>query len=173
MPLSLLMTPALLVTGMSGTGKSAVLAELARRGHRVVDTDEPGWSTDVPTVDGSVERLWVEESMTALLDGDQQRPHEPSSCLFVSGCVRNQGRFADRFDAVILLTAPVEIMLARIASRTRNRFGKAPEERERILRDRDEVEPVLRASATVVLDTNRPLTAVVDDVEAVARRRAP
>jgi dephospho-CoA kinase len=26
-------------TGMSGTGKSSALAELARRGHRVVDAD--------------------------------------------------------------------------------------------------------------------------------------
>jgi hypothetical protein len=31
------------VTGMSGTGKSSALAELGRRGFRVVDTDEPGW----------------------------------------------------------------------------------------------------------------------------------
>src|SRR5439155_27200234 len=33
----------ILVTGMSGTGKSSALAELGRRGHRVVDTDDPGW----------------------------------------------------------------------------------------------------------------------------------
>jgi dephospho-CoA kinase len=32
------------VTGMSGTGKSAALAELARRGHRVVDTDYGGYA---------------------------------------------------------------------------------------------------------------------------------
>jgi len=31
-----------LVTGMSGTGKSTVLGELRRRGHRVVDTDYDG-----------------------------------------------------------------------------------------------------------------------------------
>ena len=34
---------AVLVTGMSGTGKSSALAELGRRGYRVVDTDDPGW----------------------------------------------------------------------------------------------------------------------------------
>ena|SRR5579862_1027224 len=28
---------------MSGTGKSSALTELARRGFRTVDTDEPGW----------------------------------------------------------------------------------------------------------------------------------
>src|SRR4051794_7170333 len=33
----------ILVTGMSGTGKSSVLAELGRRGYRVVDTDDAGW----------------------------------------------------------------------------------------------------------------------------------
>jgi dephospho-CoA kinase len=33
----------ILVTGMSGTGKSSALAELGRRGYRVVDTDDPGW----------------------------------------------------------------------------------------------------------------------------------
>jgi adenylylsulfate kinase-like enzyme len=30
-----------LVTGMSGTGKSTVLTELRRRGHRVIDTTIP------------------------------------------------------------------------------------------------------------------------------------
>ena len=34
----------ILVTGMSGTGKSTVLVELARRGYRVIDTDYDGWS---------------------------------------------------------------------------------------------------------------------------------
>jgi dephospho-CoA kinase len=36
-----------LVTGMSGTGKSAALAELARRGRRVVDTDYGGYAEEV------------------------------------------------------------------------------------------------------------------------------
>jgi dephospho-CoA kinase len=34
----------ILVTGMSGTGKSTALAELRRHGFEVVDTDEPGWT---------------------------------------------------------------------------------------------------------------------------------
>ncbi|MDQ3380168.1 MAG: hypothetical protein M3546_07570 [Actinomycetota bacterium] len=33
-----------LVTGMSGTGKSTAPAEVGRRGFRVVDTDSPGLS---------------------------------------------------------------------------------------------------------------------------------
>ncbi|WP_344507233.1 hypothetical protein [Dactylosporangium maewongense] len=33
----------ILITGMSGTGKSSARSELARHGSRVVDTDDPGW----------------------------------------------------------------------------------------------------------------------------------
>lgn len=40
-----------LVTGMSGTGKSSALAELGRHGFRVVDTDEPGWAEWVASVE--------------------------------------------------------------------------------------------------------------------------
>jgi len=40
-----------LVTGMSGTGKSSALTELGLLGYRVVDTDDPGW-TDWVAVTG-------------------------------------------------------------------------------------------------------------------------
>ena len=52
---------------MSGTGKSAALAELERRGHRVVDTDYGDWIEDVRLPDGSVEPLWNEERIDELL----------------------------------------------------------------------------------------------------------
>jgi dephospho-CoA kinase len=38
-----------LVTGMSGAGKTTALAGLAARGHETVDTDVPGW---IEVVDG-------------------------------------------------------------------------------------------------------------------------
>lgn len=92
-----------LVTGMSGTGKSTVLVELARRGHRVVDTDYSGWSEDVPLLDGSgTEQLWREDRMSALLAEDI------AGCLFVAGCTANQGKFYDRFEAVVLLSLPID-----------------------------------------------------------------
>ena len=48
---------AVLLTGMSGAGKSTVLDELARRGHRVIDTDAMGWIVETRTADG-LESLW-------------------------------------------------------------------------------------------------------------------
>lgn len=155
--------PKVLVTGMSGTGKSTVVIELAKRGHSVVDTDYDGRCEHVTSPDGSCsELLWREDRMSALLAEDGAGP------LIVSGCTPNQGKFYDRFDAVVLLSLPVDVLLERIASRATNPFGKDPAERERILLDLDRVEPLLRATATVEIDTTRPLHEVADAVEALA-----
>ena len=152
-----------LLTGMSGSGKSTVLAELAGRGRAVLDTDHGGWTQEVRAADGSVDHRWDEPRMAALLA--QTRV----GALFVSGCVSNQAAFYDRFNAVVLLSAPVEVLLARLASRTTNGYGKDPAERERILDDLAEVEPLLRRTATTELDTRRSVPDLADAVEALVR----
>lgn len=155
---------AVLVTGMSGVGKSAVLAELARRGHRVVDTDVGGWIEGVP-VAGVVEPMWREDRIEALLAGHSR------GTLFVAGCVANQGKFYPRFRAVALLSIPRDVLLERIATRRTNDFGKTDAERTAILRDLDEIEPLLRAGATAEIDTRRPVADVADLLEALAATR--
>ena len=152
-----------LVTGMSGTGKSAALAELERRGHRVVDTDHGGYAEEVPSSDpGGREQLWREDRIRALLDGHRE------GVLFIAGCVANQGTFYPRFDTVVLLRAPATVILERVASRESNAFGKRDAERDRILHDLTTIEPLLRASATAEIDTRAPLHEVVDALEAIA-----
>ena len=50
--------------------------------------------------------------------------------LYVSGAVSNQGRFYRSFDAVVLLSTPVDVLLWRIETRTTNDYGKSGEERD-------------------------------------------
>jgi dephospho-CoA kinase len=155
----------ILVTGMSGAGKSTALNRLAQRGYRVVDTDFGEWIEDVPRPDGTgAERQWREDRIDALI-ADHERSGEP---LFIAGTVWNQGAFYHRFDEVVLLSAPVAVLLDRIASRDTNPFGRTPEERDRIVADTAEVEPLLRSSATVEIDTRQPLADVVDQLAALA-----
>lgn len=158
-----------LVTGMSGAGKSTAMAELARRGHRVVDTDYGGWGEEVPAPDGSgPERLWRADRIDALL-----ADHD-GCALFVSGCVANQGRFYPRFDAIVLLSAPLHILLDRVATRVTNSFDRTDAQRARIVHDVATVEPLLRAGATVEIDTRRPPDEVADELELIAGvRRHP
>ena len=140
-----------LVTGMSGTGKSTLLAELARRGHHTVDTDDPGW---VLASGG-----WDPGRMDDLLAGHAD--------LVVSGTVANQGRFYDRFAHVVLLSAPAAVILQRVRNRTTNPYGRTPEQRAEILGSLDTVEPLLRAGATLELDGRLPTDRLADSVEAL------
>ncbi|MFJ3957404.1 hypothetical protein [Arthrobacter sp. NPDC090010] len=84
-----------LITGMSGTGKSTLLAGLAALGHATVDTDYGPWTDD--------RGRWDEQRMTELLSA----PGE----LVVSGTVENQREFYPFFAHVVLLSAPLDVVL--------------------------------------------------------------
>lgn len=144
-----------LITGMSGAGKSTLLAEFDRRGQKTVDTDFDGWV--------SPEGLWDEPRMSALLSRETD--------LYVSGTVENQGRFYDRFDLVVLLSAPVEILIERVSTRSDNPYGSLSSEQADIRRYVRDVEPRLRAGAGIELDGRLPVGVLADMVErAVASR---
>ncbi len=148
----------ILLTGMSGTGKSSALDELEKRGFEVVDTDEGGWSIWSDVEDGYV---WREDRIADLLG------REGGRTLYVSGTVSNQGRFYPRFDAVVLLHAPADVLLRRIATRATNDYGKSSEELELVLRHLTEVEPLLRATCTHEIDATQPLDVVVAQLAAI------
>lgn len=139
-----------LLTGMSGTGKSTVIGHLAARGYKVIDTDLNGlsWWT-------GAEWLWNEERIQRLL------ANEDAGALFLSGCVRNQVTFYPWFDHVILLSAPVPVMVERLATRTTNDYGKSPNELAEVLKFQQTVEPLLRMGASLEVDASVPLDEVI------------
>jgi hypothetical protein len=118
-----------LVTGMSDGGKTTVLNELRRRGHRTVDTDYGGWAL----ADGT----WDEQRMQQLL------ALHPD--VVVSGTVENQGRFYDRFEHIVLPSAPLHVLADRVSRRTGNPYGKPKEQQAEIAHHLETVEPLLPA----------------------------
>jgi dephospho-CoA kinase len=143
-----------LVTGMSGAGKSTVLDELRRRGHMAVDTDYGGW--ELP--DGT----WDKQRMQQLLASNPD--------VIVSGTVENQGRFYHHFEHVVLLSAPLHVLVERVSTRTNNPYGKTPEQQAEIARYVDTVEPLLRRGATLELNGQRPATDLADVIEDLVTR---
>jgi broad-specificity NMP kinase len=126
-----------LLTGMSGTGKSSVIRELGALGYKAVDT---------------------EDAIARLLDT------EDTDVLFIAGCEENHVRFHSRFDLIILLSAPAPAMIERLRARTGNPYGKAPGDIDRILGDLAAVEPLLRKAADHEICTTIPLAEVVAKV---------
>jgi dephospho-CoA kinase len=152
------MTTRVLLTGMSGNGKSTVIEELSARGYQAVDLDQPGWSVHAPDGDW----VWNEERVRDLLsrsDGD---------LLFLSGCAENQGKFYSMLDHVILLSAPAEVVTERIRTRTNNPYGKSPQELAAVLHHIETIEPLIRRGATDEIDTRASLEDVVKRVLEIA-----
>jgi len=143
-----------LLTGMSGTGKSRVILELAERGYKAIDTDSDAWCVWTTAADGP-DWVWQEDRMRHLL------ATEDTEVLFVSGCKSNQGKFYPQFDHVILLSAPVAVMKERIADRMDNDYGKRPEDLAEILGYRETVEPLLRRGASLEVDTDVRIEEVI------------
>ncbi|MCI4061594.1 ATP-binding protein [Micromonospora sp. R77] len=114
--------------------------------------------------DGTADWIWRAEAIDGLLTA-----HRDGS-LFVAGCKSNQGEFYPRFDHVMLLSAPAHVLLARIAGRTNNPYGKRPEERAAVLEHLATVEPLLRATATVEIDASAPVETVVRQLDDLATR---
>ena len=143
-----------LLTGMSGTGKSTVLAALAARGYKAVDTDYGDWH-EWAEVDGERDWVWREDRIRELL------ATEDADVLFISGTTANQGTFYPQFDQIILLSAPASVIAARLAARTNNPSGKHPNELAQVLGYLETVEPLLRRGASLEIDTRAPVDQVV------------
>ncbi|MDZ5621507.1 AAA family ATPase [Nocardioides bizhenqiangii] len=147
-----------LVTGMSGTGKSTVLTELRRRGHRAVDTDYDDWTLP----DGT----WDERRMDDLIASYTD--------VVVSGTVENQSLFYDRFEHVVLISAPLHVLIERVTSRTTNPYGSTHQHRVEIARYVETVEPLLRRRATLEVDGQRSPSELADVIaELITMRPDP
>jgi dephospho-CoA kinase len=152
-----------LLTGVSGTGKSSLVGELRKRGYHAFDADDDGLTQ--PRPDGAWE--WRVDLVRALFD------QHDDNLLFFAGCSDEQAQF--EFDFKVLLSAPVDVLLERLRTRSTNSFGKSQDERDRVLDDIAWVVPLLRDAADLVVETTATVSKVADIVvEAVAdRRRRP
>lgn len=164
-----------LLTGMSGTGKSTVINRLGELGYKAYDTDYGGYTVHLDVGEGP-EWLWREDRIQELLSA------EDAEALFISGTSRNQVKFYPQFDHIVLLSVPVPVLIERLTTRTTNPYGKHPDELAQTLEFVQTVEPSLRRSATLEIDTRAPLeeviTAILDHVripefDLRSRSRAP
>lgn len=161
-----------LLTGMSGTGKSTLIRELAARGYKAIDTDYDGWSHWVnmrtgqpvsPPAQGEygweeLDWVWREDRIQSLLSA------EGEDVLFLAGTAPNQVKFHSQFDHIVLLSAPADVIVERLATRTNNPYGTTPRSLARVLEHLETVEPRLRRVADHEIDTSAPLERVVESI---------
>jgi hypothetical protein len=165
---------AVLITGMSGAGKSTIAGELARRGLASLDADgDPSLARSVD-LDGNVvedeavpDFAWLARHNwawdPARLD-ELIRAAAPAT-LYVCGGAENELELAGRFTQVFLLELDEPTMLARLDAPSRdNDWGRIGDTREYLRRRLPLVQGRLRASGAIPIDARQPLTQVVDAI---------
>lgn len=154
-----------LITGMSGTGKTAVIHELEARGFEAFDLDTPEWShwVEARPADGLTpaegkDWVWQEERVRTLLSAPRD------GMLFISGCAENMHRLYPLIERIILLSAPLDVIMARLGERSADGYGRTEAERVKIAQLIATIEPLLRRAAHHEIDTSGPVANAVNRI---------
>lgn len=174
-----------LVSGLSGSGKSAVYRRLIELGFEAVGFDEDGFGewfdrgtgrpVEFPTErhDGDTDGLEFRVHRDRL---EELASDAADRVVYLCGGAGHEFHFWELLDRVIYLAVDDETLRRRLATRTDNGYGKTLEELNGILGANATFEASYRERDATILDGARPLDDVVRDVLAVGeplRTRAP
>lgn len=168
----------ILITGVSGSGKSEVLKELKLRGYDAHGTDEDDIAgfcyrdtreraRDLPTREEQTHNEEWYQRYGWFIDRagvEELAKNTADHLAFLCGTAENQDEVLDLFTGVIALDIDEDTIKHRIASRTDNNFGKEPYEMQSIMEWQRRETQKYKEMGFVVLDSTRAVGDVVDSV---------
>ena len=175
---------AVIITGISGAGKSTIGAGFARRGLTVVDSDEDprlarfvdregavvAEEPETPDLDWLAEHFWSWDPARL----DELIQSSASDTLYVCGGADNQLELADRFTHFILLEIDELTMLARLDNPERhNKWGRIGDTREFLRSRLRRYYEELRAFGAIPVDATQSVGQVADAILAHTRTPLP
>lgn len=169
------------VTGGAGSGKSAVAAELRRRGIDAFDEDDPQVGSAHDRLTGRPVRVppanarspeWFAQHEWRLRDGvlDHLRRRSLDGLVVLCGSVFSLSAAVEEFDRVLVPDVEEQVLRQRIIARVGNDYGKTTDELNRILDRHRALSNASRREDVVTIDATLPLPEVADDVVEAARR---
>lgn len=161
------------ITGISGTGKTAIAKELKKKGFYVISIDE------VPDLCIWVNKLTKEKvTYEAELSKDFIDTHDwvcdieylnkliekGTNPIFVLGIASNQNDFIHIFDKTFLLQCSPETFISRIENRADNDFGKDKTAQEFILGWYKDFEYKILKKGAISINVEKSLNEVVKNI---------
>lgn len=172
------MRKSILITGISGSGKTAVSDALCEKGYSSHDIDDvPGLftmfdkRTNQPLIDQDNNNLEQVKNMIWVCNVERLQhlmTEEKNDIAFYCGNAENLSEIAPLFDIVILLKADDETIRHRLSSRTSNDFGKTSEIQDWILDSKENWENNIKKMNAIVIETNKDINQVVTEILKVA-----
>lgn len=172
--------PLIYITGVSGSGKSAVADELKKRGYEAIDADNEGYNfwhdnetnVIVPIPDEKIVHTpeWFAkyEWKSSIEKVTKLAEQAKDKTIFFCSTAGHEKELWELYSKVICLVIDVNTLRQRIATRSSNHFGKKPHELEAILKWHSGDETNYRKYGAVIVDATQPLDKVVDDILKIA-----
>lgn len=176
------MRRSILVTGVTGSGKSTVCKELKRRGHKAYDIERirplfsmvhkktkrviPGWDNNDLALIKQMDWICNKERLEKLIHADRQ------GTAFYCGTASNLGEISPLFDKILLLRCSSRVLDERLRTRVTNDFARNPAVRRWVLASKEEWEDAVSKLGAVTINAGLTLTKTVDAVLKEARRKA-
>ncbi len=163
------------ITGISGSGKSAVFDELITRGYDAHEGDDNlsafyhnvtlervdrPTNVDERTPDWRAQHTW-KMSREKL---EELKKNAGMKDVFICGVASNEEEYIDLFDKVFALMLDEETLKHRITNRTNNDFGKSEHEMKTLLEWQANTAEYYRKIGAKVIDARKPLQAVMDEI---------
>jgi len=168
--------PLIYITGVSGSGKSAVRIELMKRGYKAFDTDEDGIAAFYNNETGGIvdkpknaqdrsPEWYARHTWKMSREGVERLALQgKDNPVFLCGGASNDEEVCDLFSRIVALIVDKETLKKRITTRTTNRFGKQPHEYASILEEQKRAEAYYQRMNAMLVDATQAIEAVVDDI---------
>ncbi len=175
--------PLIYLTGLSGTGKSALLKELRNRGFSVHGVDEEGYADWIHRSTGKVEEfpretiseddvhVWYETHRwvlsSARIHALREESEKEDRTIILAGVAEGEQEVWDEFHLVLALFADDATLRARIAARRDNSYGKDPAELQEILKWNASYRNDYHSYGAVLVDASRPLDRIASTATSI------
>lgn len=166
-----------LITGNSGTGKTAVYRELKTRGYKAIDTDEDGlakWQhnttgyihpkSSIKAHQRTPEFLEQHSWNVPRSDVEEMAKTAQGKTVFLCGVLANEPELTDLFEKVFALYVDDETLKNRLETRTDNDWGKQPHELERVLKWHHYIYDVYRKTGVIIIDATQSIDKVITEI---------
>jgi len=166
--------PLFLVTGLPGSGKSTLCAELKARGYEAYDGDEDGLAKWYDGKGRAIdEERYRDRSPEFLRQHSRDISRETvegltakarNRSIFLCGDPENEVELNDLFEEVFALVLDDATRNHRLVTRTNNQWGKLPHEREYSVAYGRKWEEIRQQLGYTSIDSTQPTKLIADQI---------